>query len=56
VQTGNVHWGFHIRSLFGTSYRFTANKGLFQPAIAGTKIVSTGSILCWSTSTCTSRK
>jgi hypothetical protein len=30
VQTGNVDWGFHISSLFGTSYRFTANKGYFS--------------------------
>ena len=30
VQTDHVDWGFHISSLFGTSYRFTANKGYFS--------------------------
>ncbi len=27
VQTDSVDWGFHISGLFGTSYRFTMNKG-----------------------------
>lgn len=27
VQTDHVDWGFHISGLFGTSYRFTMNKG-----------------------------
>jgi hypothetical protein len=27
VQTNAVDWGFHISGLFGTSYRFTVNKG-----------------------------
>ena len=27
VQTDTVDWGFHISGLFGTSYRFTMNKG-----------------------------
>ena len=27
VQTDRVDWGFHISGLFGTSYRFTINKG-----------------------------
>ena len=27
VQTDSVDWGFHITGLYGTSYRFTTNKG-----------------------------
>lgn len=27
VQTDSVDWGFHVSGLFGTSYRFTMNKG-----------------------------
>jgi Putative beta-barrel porin-2, OmpL-like. bbp2/Carboxypeptidase regulatory-like domain len=27
VQTATADWGFHISGLFGTSYRFTINKG-----------------------------
>jgi Putative beta-barrel porin-2, OmpL-like. bbp2/Carboxypeptidase regulatory-like domain len=30
VQTDHVDWGFHLSGLFGTSYRFTANKGYFS--------------------------
>jgi Putative beta-barrel porin-2, OmpL-like. bbp2/Carboxypeptidase regulatory-like domain len=30
VQTDSVDWGFHISGLFGTSYRFTMNKGYFS--------------------------
>jgi hypothetical protein len=30
VQTGNVDWGFHVSGLFGSSYRFTLNKGYFS--------------------------
>lgn len=30
VQTDHVDWGFHISGLYGTSYRFTANKGYFS--------------------------
>jgi hypothetical protein len=30
VQTESVDWGFHISGLFGTSYRFTMNKGYFS--------------------------
>jgi hypothetical protein len=27
VQTTKIDWGFHLSGLFGTSYRFTTNKG-----------------------------
>jgi putative OmpL-like beta-barrel porin-2/carboxypeptidase family protein len=30
VQTDHVEWGFHLSGLFGTSYRFTMNKGYFS--------------------------
>jgi hypothetical protein len=30
VQTDHVDWGFHITGLYGTSYRFTLNKGYFS--------------------------
>jgi hypothetical protein len=30
VQTEHVDWGFHLSGLFGTSYRFTLNKGYFS--------------------------
>jgi hypothetical protein len=30
VQTDSVDWGFHVSGLFGTSYRFTMNKGYFS--------------------------
>jgi len=30
VQTDHVDWGFHISGLYGTSYRFTSNKGYFS--------------------------
>jgi hypothetical protein len=30
VQTDHVDWGFHISGLYGTSYRFTTNKGYFS--------------------------
>jgi hypothetical protein len=30
VQTDNVDWGFHLSGLFGSSYRFTLNKGYFS--------------------------
>jgi hypothetical protein len=30
VQTDHVDWGFHLSGLFGTSYRFTMNKGYFS--------------------------
>ncbi len=30
VQTDSVDWGFHLSGLFGTSYRFTLNKGYFS--------------------------
>jgi len=30
VQTDTVDWGFHLSGLFGTSYRFTLNKGYFS--------------------------
>jgi Putative beta-barrel porin-2, OmpL-like. bbp2/Carboxypeptidase regulatory-like domain len=30
VQTDHVDWGFHLSGLFGTSYRFTLNKGYFS--------------------------
>ncbi len=30
VQTDHVDWGFHLSGLFGTSYRFTVNKGYFS--------------------------
>jgi hypothetical protein len=30
VQTNAVDWGFHLSGLFGTSYRFTINKGYFS--------------------------
>src|ERR1700722_4371796 len=30
VQTTHVDWGFHLSGLFGTSYRFTMNKGYFS--------------------------
>jgi hypothetical protein len=30
VQTTHIDWGFHLSGLFGTSYRFTTNKGYFS--------------------------
>lgn len=30
VQTDHVDWGLHISGLYGTSYRFTTNKGYFS--------------------------
>ena len=30
VQTSHLDWGFHLSGLFGTSYRFTTNKGYFS--------------------------
>jgi hypothetical protein len=30
VQTASVDWGFHLSGLYGTSYRFTLNKGYFS--------------------------
>ncbi len=30
VQTAQIDWGFHLSGLFGTSYRFTMNKGYFS--------------------------
>jgi len=30
VQRDHFDWGFHLSGLFGTSYRFTANKGYFS--------------------------
>jgi hypothetical protein len=30
VQTDSVDWGFHLSGLFGSSYRFTINKGYFS--------------------------
>ena len=30
VQTRKIDWGFHLSALFGTSYRFTTNKGYFS--------------------------
>jgi hypothetical protein len=30
VQTDTVDWGFHISGLYGSSYRFTLNKGYFS--------------------------
>ena len=30
VQTDHVDWGFHLSGLYGTSYRFTSNKGYFS--------------------------
>ena len=30
VQTTSVDWGFHLSGLYGSSYRFTLNKGYFS--------------------------
>jgi hypothetical protein len=30
VQTEHIDWGFHLSGLWGTSYRFTTNKGYFS--------------------------
>jgi len=30
VQTDSIDWGFHLSGLYGTSYRFTLNKGYFS--------------------------
>jgi hypothetical protein len=30
VQTTQIDWGFHLSGLYGTSYRFTSNKGYFS--------------------------
>jgi hypothetical protein len=30
VQTDHIDWGFHLSALYGTSYRFTSNKGYFS--------------------------
>jgi hypothetical protein len=30
VQTDHVDWGFHLSGLYGSSYRFTLNKGYFS--------------------------
>ncbi len=30
VQTDHIDWGFHLSALYGTSYRFTTNKGYFS--------------------------